>query len=378
MSRFYRIIAVCLVMTVTFAMMGASPVSVSAETIPMTWKPMDKAYITLIVDDNNEQLQRMYDVVCEEYDFPLCVAVPVKSYSSAANSESLELLHKIQDNGGEILSHNLTHKVFNRSVPWTTVDYELGESYRQLSAQGFLVNGVIGCGGGGAEDDTEEYRAELEKYTSKYYKYSDYYGVSTQYNKSRNWIAAGWSTNKRIIDNAITNKGWEVLAWHHFPDVFGTNLTEAGLRKVLDYLKQKQQEGVLEVIIYRDVHKKFADWASPVDLDTIPPVTTTTSTTTVTTTTSTTTVKSRPSRTAPTFLTTTTTATSSTPDVSEPQAPDSSAPEAAPAVDADADRPTGEKDATPWIPWVIIGAAVAACTAGAITAAFVWRKKHRH
>ncbi len=247
----------------------AAPIA-SAETVPMTWKPMDKAYITLIVDDNNASLQQMVDIVTKEYGFPLCVAVPVESYdktlNTAAHPDSLDLLHEIENRGGEILSHNLTHKVFNRDVDWDTVDYELGESYRRLTAEGFNVNGVIGCGGGGSEDNSEEYRAELEQYTRKYYHYSDCYGVSTQYYKTRNWIAAGWNSTQGIIDNAITQNSWEILAWHHFPDVFDTNLTETDLRTILDYLKEKQDEGVLEVVTYRDVHKSFADWETPVDL----------------------------------------------------------------------------------------------------------------
>ena len=337
--------------------------SASAETVQMNWKPMDKAYITLIVDDNNEQLEQMYRIVCEEYGFPLCAAVPVKSYdktvSSSARPESLTLLHKIQDNGGEILSHTLTHKVFNSAVSWETVDYELGESYRRLTAEGFRVNGVILAGGGGSEDTSAEYRTELEAYTSKYYKYSDYYGASTQYYKPRNWIAAGWSSTKRVIDDAINGNQWQVLAWHNFPDVFGTNLTEAQLRKVLDYLKEKQDEGVLEVVTYREVHKKFGNWASPVDLDTIPPKATTTTTTT-TTAEDTTTTTLRPTRTG--FRTTTTAVAEDTPETT---------------ATVTTTAPAAKEKRAPRIPWAIVGGAIAAVAAIGTAVLLVLREKKK-
>ena len=275
---------------------------------------MDKAYITIIFDDNNAELERIYKLVTEEYGFPLCAAVPVKSFdktlSNAARPESLELLHKIQDNGGEILSHMLTHKVLNRDVPWTTADYELGESYRRLTAQGFRVNGVILAGGGGTEDKSAEYRAELEKYTSKYYKYSDYYGVSTQYYHPRRPLYDSNDNLIRYIDEAIQNKSWEVLSGHGI-DMEIFRQSEDKVRQILDYLKQKQAEGVLEVVTYRDVHKKFGDWATPVDLDTIPPKATTTTTTT-TTAEDTTTTTLRPTRTG--FQTTTTAVAENTPE----------------------------------------------------------------
>lgn len=380
-----RFFTACAVISLILTTIGVCPMSVCAETVPMTWKKMDKAYISIIIDDNNDELQRMYDLITGEYGFPLCVAVPVKSYDKTldffARPDSLKLLHEIQDNGGEILSHNLTHKVFNRNVPWSTVDYELGESYRRLTAEGFRVNGVILAGGGGSEDRTPEYRTELEQYTSKYYKYSDNYGVSTQYYHPRKWLYSGYVLCKGYIDTAIENKSWDVLAGHGIDEeVFAQS--ETNVRQILDYLKQKQNEGVLEVVTYREVHKKFGNWATPVDLDTIPTKPTTASTTaTITRTTATaitttdagdSTSKTRPVHTTTASFTTSATAGVTTKDTPEPQAPAISSPD----VSTDA-RPTGEKDPSPWVPWVILGTAVAVCTAGALAAALIWRKKHR-
>ncbi len=234
----------------------------SAETVKMSWKPMDKAYVSIIIDDNNSELKALYELITLEYGFPLCAAVP----ANTVKESNKQLLHDIENHGGEILAHNLTHKVFNRDVPWSTVDYELGEAYRRLTAEGFNVHGVIGCGGGGTEDSDEEYRKMLEPYTSKYYQYSDYYGASTQYYKSRKWLYGGLGNIKSAVNRAITNKGWEVVAAHGLThDVAGV-MNEKIWRAFLDFLKEKQDAGELEVVTYRTVHKTFGDWAKPVDL----------------------------------------------------------------------------------------------------------------
>ena len=362
-----RIVSLCLTAMCSLAMTGVcAPMTASAKTVPMTWKPMDKAYISIVIDDNNYESQRLYDLITVEYGFPLCAAVPVKSFdktlNAAARPASLTLLHNIQDNGGEILSHTLTHKVFNRDVDWDTVDYELGESYRRLTAEGFRVNGVILAGGGGTEDKTEEYRAEIEQYTSKYYDYSDYYGVSTQYDHPRKKLYDGFAHCKNYIDEAIENKTWEVLAGHGISTEIVAQ-SEDALRTTLDYLKQKQDEGVLEVVTYRDAHKRFAKWGGPVDLDTI---STTTTTTTATTTTTTTTAE-------PTTTTTTTISTQRATGTTapEPSSPESDTPETAPDVSDNAAEPIPKTNA---LPFVILGVCAVIAIA-AVIAVLLWSKK---
>lgn len=348
--------------------LSAAPTA-AAETVPMTWKPYDKAYVTIVFDDNKADLGEVYDIVYGEYGFPLCAAVP-----TATLPRNLELLHEIEDNGGEILAHGHNHTVLNNNVPWTTVLNEFANSYNTLAEAGFNVHGTITCGGGGTEDTSEDYRRKIEPVMSRYFDYSNNWGVSTQYYHDREWMyGRGPSVIQTLIDTAIDGKEWLVLFAHSLEEV-----PLKLLRSVLDYLKEQQQAGKLEVVTYRDLHKRFAVWETPVDLDTMPILATTTTTTTTTTTATTAdtaTSTSRLQHSTPTYLTTTTTAVTGTPDVSEPQAPDSSAPADAPAADTDTDRPTGEKDPAPWIPWAIGGAAVVVCTAGAITAALIWRKK---
>lgn len=225
-------------------------------TVPMTWKTMDKGYITLIFDDNNTSLPGFYNIITGEYNMPICAAIPSKTLNNSNNA----ILHEIQNHGGEILSHTRDHLVLNTSIPWETVDYQLGESYRELTAEGFNVHGIILAGGEG-QDQSESYRTQIEGFTNKYYLYSDKYGASTQYWKQRNWFS-GRSVDelKAIIDEQIENKSWEVIYAHNFDEC-----SETTLRAVLDYLKEKKAEGKVDVVTYRYMHENFGDWASPVD-----------------------------------------------------------------------------------------------------------------
>lgn len=229
---------------------------VKGTTVPMTWKPLDKGYITLVIDDNNSELPFFYNVITDEYNLPMCAAVPTSTLYSANNS----VLHEIQNHGGEILSHTRDHKILNRSVDWETVDYQLGQSYRDLVADGFNVHGIILAGGQG-QDQTEDYRRDIEGFTNKYYLYSDKYGASTQYWKQRNWFVGRTVEElKQIIDEQIENKTWEVIYAHNTREC-----SEETLRAVLDYLVEKRDAGLVDVVTYRYVHETFGDWASPVD-----------------------------------------------------------------------------------------------------------------
>ena len=361
-----RLAAVCLTAALILTMMGVWAMPASAETVPMTWKPYDKAYVTIVFDDNKADLGDVYDIVHGEYDFPMCAAVP-----TATLPRNLALLHTIEANGGEILAHGHHHIVLNDSVSWETVVSEFSTSYKILAENGFNVHGTITCGGGGSEDNTMEYRAKIEPVLSRYYDYCNAWGVSTQYNHGRISMKRSTAENKKFINDAIENKEWLVLYAHHLDEV-----PPKLLRSVLDYLKEKQNSGELEVITYRDLHKRFAVWETPVDLDSMPSLeTTTTTASTTSATATTTTTSSRLQHTRPTYISTTSTTTVSEVS-SEPQAPESSAPEDIPADTEEVDPPTDEKDPPPWTTWAIVGAAVIFCTAGAIAVALIRRKKH--
>ncbi len=228
------------------------------KTIPMTWKEMDKGYITLCFDDNNTELGDFYNIITGEYNMPFCAAVP--TYTLPRN---ISLLHEIENHGGEILSHTENHLVIKPfETPWETVEAEFSNSYNDLTNEGFNVNGIILAGGDGQIKETDtEYRGLIELVTNKYYKYSDKYGLSTQYWKQRNWFSGRTVEKlKSIIDTNIENKTWEVIYAHRFSEC-----SEETLRAVLDYLAEKEKAGLVEVVTYKDMHENFGDWESPVN-----------------------------------------------------------------------------------------------------------------
>ncbi len=227
-------------------------------TIPMTWKDMDKGYITLIFDDVRADFPTIFEIVSKEYNLPLCAAVPSNNIKNAP-----ETLHELQDRGGEILSHTKSHLVIKPfETSWADVETQLGDSYRILTQEGFNVNGIILAGGTGqiAQTDTE-YRGLIELVTNKYYKYSDKYGLSTQYWKQRNWFSERTLDQlKSIVDTHAANKTWEVIYGHDLTEVSAENL-----RAFCEYLVKLQDEGKIKVVTYKYMHENFGDWESPVD-----------------------------------------------------------------------------------------------------------------
>ncbi len=274
------------------ALPAASALPVSAATPAMSWKPMDKAYISIVIDDNNSQLSSLYNLITGEYGFPLCAAVPVNSITD----DNIDLLRKIEKSGGEILSHTYNHTVLNGSLDDATIEREICGSYEALLDYGFNVNGIILAGGGGTEDTGVAFRQKLETYTARCYDYSDQYGVSTQYYHPRTGLAANLPGAKSKVDAAVSNKSWDVIYAHGLTkDVAPIN--EGLWRKFLDHLKAKQEAGELEVVTYRTVHEAFGNYSVKPDFDPIKTHTTTSVTTTTTTakkTTATTTTAKKP------------------------------------------------------------------------------------
>ncbi|GEM_PF-1989103 len=228
----------------------------TAETNKMTWKEFDKGYLTVIFDDNNDNLEPMFNIVTGEFGFPICSAVP----TMYINRNPISLLQKIQASGGEIISHTVNHPQLNSKSSWTNVDNEFKTSYDQLTAAGLNINGIILAGG--ANSDTSEYFGKMvEPITAKYYKYSDLYGVSPQYRKRRASFS-GMTTSqiKAIIDRVIRNKSWITIYAHSFSE-----FPESIMREVFAYAKEKQEEGVFDIATYRTIYKNFAEFENPVD-----------------------------------------------------------------------------------------------------------------
>ncbi len=268
MHQVKRLLCLALVCVLTFGLMGVcAPMTASAETIPMTWKPMDKGYLIIEMDDASEELETFYKLIVEEYGFPMCCST--WSFDLGTNAEKTARLRWLEDHGGEITSHTHNNLGVYGDTPLATVEADFKASAEAFKAHGFNVNGIMVQGKGGSELDhySDAARARVEPITSKYFYYSDRYGMSTQYNNPRKWLAAGWSPTKALIDSAISNKSFTILATHGYNEVTGmATYKHEYLIKLLDYIKENVDAGKLEVITYRDLFKRFANWSQPVDL----------------------------------------------------------------------------------------------------------------
>ncbi len=262
--RFIKRILPALLATLLIGTLLGATLGASAAAPTMTWNKGDKGYISIVIDDNNSELPALYNLITVEYGFPLCAAVPVNSI----NDTNIETLRTIEKSGGEILSHTYSHKVLTADITDEEIEREICGSYTALLDKGFNVNGIILAGGGGTEDTSEAFRARLEPYTARCYQYSDKYGVSTQFYHPRSTIAGNLPGAKNTVDNAIKNKSWEPIYAHGLTKDVAT-INEDMWRRFLDYLKEKQDAGELEVVTYRTAHETLGNWSETPDFDPI-------------------------------------------------------------------------------------------------------------
>lgn len=243
-----------------------APVSVSAAD-DFKLKDFDKAYVTFVFDDCYETLPSKYKgnffavalQMFEDYNFPMCMAATA---DNAKVDSKRKLLKELEAAGGEVLSHTVDHTVLSKDNSTVEVfEKQLGDSYGILSAYGFKVNGIIATGNNGGENTANF--ALMEPVTRKYYKYSNLYGVSAQYDYKKldmNGIQRRWITTfegaKKIIDEAIEKKRWVVLSAHHFGEIPRTELDA-----ILDYLARNFN--YVDVVTWNYIYENFGVYSGP-------------------------------------------------------------------------------------------------------------------
>lgn len=244
-----------------------SPVTASAAE-DYTMKPLDKAYVTFVFDDCYETGSNYKGNFFKEtlqifksYNFPMCMAATA---DNAKVESKRNLLKELEAAGGEVLSHTVDHTVItDKNSTEEVFEKQLGESYAILSAYGFKINGIIATGSNGPENTANF--ALMEPITRKYYKYSNLYGVSAQYDYKkfdidgvqRRWITEAEST-KKLIDRVIENKKWIVLSAHNFKEIPKTQLEE-----ILEYLLKKTVIGDVQVVTWNYMYENFGSYSGP-------------------------------------------------------------------------------------------------------------------
>ena len=230
-------------------LLQSSLVSVSAEG-DFEMKKFDKAYVTIIFDDNRMPFTEECFELFKKYDIPLSCAVIAQNTKN--NPELVKLLKEIEAEGGEILSHTYSHYVFTDAdttepnIDLELLEYEFGESFRVLRSYGLDVNGII-CAGNGGGEASADYNL-IEGVTRKYYKYSDLYGVSPQYQNKRKAMTTGRGTI-RYIEEAQENNDWVILFAHDFNDI-----SKKHLEQVLQYISENDD---VEAVTWKYIYENF-------------------------------------------------------------------------------------------------------------------------
>lgn len=217
--------------------------------IDFDWKPFDKGYVVIILDDGRHDLCKFLEIF-KEYNVPLsCALMSDNLYSIQDDGRYLiDVALDIQANGGEVLSHSTNGLVFTD----TTTDEDANERFRTskkiLTEKGLNINGFVKPGGAGA-------LARLDKFehlVRKYYRYGYSAGYSNAYSAGRYAMTGTLENLISKVDSAIKNKSKVIFYSHSFD---ADEVTEANLRGLLQYIND---HGGVEVVTTKYLYDNFA------------------------------------------------------------------------------------------------------------------------
>lgn len=229
------------------------------------FKPFDKAQVVLKFDDNRPSHGYVASFISSEYGFPMTfAAIPrgLDAQLSASYEEDgttytspwstfKELYSYVQQNGGEVLMHYGDKDIFSNGRLSEQQAYNvlreamIAYEYNGIhNVQGFVTDSHVNC---------SDYTVQLNKYfdyglmaqgasTLPQFKL-DYYSYATQTQEA--------FENK--INGIIENNSYIVVYAHSIPE---DSFTMASLKQRLDFLKQKQDAGLLQVTTLRDMWLK--------------------------------------------------------------------------------------------------------------------------
>ena len=229
---------------------------------PVIYDEFDKAYITFVDEGTNDDIDRIADLFITK-KAPLSLATyPENLLNSASNMTEtrLDVALRVQDSGGEILSHNYQVATEDK-LDNNEFMYEYFVSGRQkMINMGLNVNGILLTGGDGqvvGSPATARWACSTYKYSDSYGEpYSGLEGFNSVYNR---WGGDGLSDFnndvqeiKNYVDQIILDKGWAVLSFQGLSGVSTETLNE-----VLDYINSKGSDKI-EIVTYNKMYDRFA------------------------------------------------------------------------------------------------------------------------
>ena len=216
--------------------------------VEFDWKPLDKAYVVIVIDDGRHDLCKFLNIF-KEYNMPLsCALMSSNLYSKQDDGRYLiDVALDIQTSGGEVLSHSTSGSVFTEETTDEDANQRLRDSKKILSEMGLVINGFVKPGGTGA-------LARLDKFehlVRKYYRYGYSSGYSTAYSSGRYDMSSLDAMMNRV--NAAINSKNKITFYSHSFD--GDEVTESNLRSLLEYIRDT--DGV-EVVTTKYLYDNFS------------------------------------------------------------------------------------------------------------------------
>ncbi len=224
-----------------------------ATATEFSWKEYDKGYVTIVFDDGRDCTTTLANIF-KKHNMPLSCAIPSKKIEN--NPTLVSILKGIQNRGGEILSHTHTHSAFHKDTTLAEIESEFSKSYDALTKAGFVVNGIIEAGSGGAEKQVDYIL--VEQIAQKYYKYSDRYGTSLQYKSARTHMGGqSLSQLKAKVSRAAKKKEWLILFAHDFSEV-----SMSDLEALLKHIGETEN---MKCVTYKYMYENFGAYSKPQD-----------------------------------------------------------------------------------------------------------------
>ena len=180
------------------------------QRLGFSFEGMTKGQVIFMFDDSNPVTSDLYTIF-HQHNMPMSMAVIVSHLDSLANDNRLikNVLLDVQNDGGEILAHNLTEASLS-GLNYAECDYQLKETKKELICAGFDVYGWVSPQG--------VYNPVAETLYRKYYRYGYRATNNTkmnQYNMNRPYLSQlGLQGAKNLVDQCETNKTVQILFGH--------------------------------------------------------------------------------------------------------------------------------------------------------------------
>ena len=230
---------------------------------PIVYKKINKAYLTFVLEGTRREDEDYINLFLEK-EIPLSLAtIPERLIENTISGTKtrLDMVKKIiSTKKGEILS--IGGGLTENSLGNFSEMYNAFIKRKQMfNMYGIEVNGIIK-----PQSSLSIRENEIEeKWVSNFYSFSDLYGLPLKYPEiyinpvyyhpriSLYSYHDDIENMKSAIDKAIEEKNYYIIHFHS-----GINGTLPNLSRLLDYVKQKEKEGKINIGNYKDFYESNA------------------------------------------------------------------------------------------------------------------------